>query len=71
MQKTGGSVASFVAGVHTAELARLGPHTTGVGCLYIKDLDAVDHGVLRRIIKASEGFARGGGDDHAHITITD
>jgi len=56
---------------HTADLAQLGPHTTGVSCLYIKDLDAVDHDVLRRMIAASESFARGGGDENAEITITD
>ncbi|MDT0158054.1 hypothetical protein Q9R19_10510 [Microbacterium sp. ARD32] len=27
---------------HADELAALGPHTTGVGCLYIKDLDEID-----------------------------
>jgi hypothetical protein len=56
---------------HAAELAALGPHTTGASCLYIKDLDAVDHAVLRRVIAASEAFARRGGDDYARITITD
>ncbi|WP_243075366.1 DUF1801 domain-containing protein [Microbacterium sp. SS28] len=56
---------------HTDELAQLGPHTTGVSCLYIKDLEAVDHDVLRRVITASEAFARSGGDDYAQITITD
>src|SRR5688572_6484125 len=29
-------------GAHEAELAKLGPHTTGVGCLYIKDLEQID-----------------------------
>lgn len=38
---------------HEAELARLGPHTTGVGCLYIKDLDEVDLDVLKRIVQRS------------------
>lgn len=56
---------------HAAELAQLGPHTTGVSCLYIKDLEAVDHDVLRRVIAASEAFARSGGDAHARITVTD
>jgi hypothetical protein len=40
-------------GAHEAALAQLGPHTTGVGCLYLKDLDAVDLGVLERIIERS------------------
>lgn len=32
------------------ELGRLGPHSTGKGCLYIKDLRAVDEGALRDVI---------------------
>ncbi len=35
------------------ELSRIGPHTTGVGCLYLKNLDDVDHDVLREILSAS------------------
>jgi hypothetical protein len=35
---------------HHDELARLGPHTTGVGCLYLKDLDTVDLDVLAEIV---------------------
>ena len=38
---------------HAAELARLGPHTHGVGCLYVKDLAALDLDVLEAIIAAS------------------
>lgn len=34
-------------------LARLGPHTTGKGCLYVKRLDAVDHDVLAELITRS------------------
>lgn len=34
-------------------LDRLGPHTTGKACLYIKRLDAVDVDVLRELITAS------------------
>ncbi len=32
-------------------LARLGPHTTGKGCLYVKRLDAVDRAVLIEMIQ--------------------
>jgi hypothetical protein len=35
---------------HTEELSRLGPHTTGVGCLYLKDVSAVDLDVLGEIV---------------------
>jgi len=40
-------------GTHAALLERLGPHTTGVGCLYLKDLDAIDLDVLESIVAAS------------------
>ena len=38
-----------------ALLARLGPHTTSVACLYIKRLDQVDMGVLRALCEWSFG----------------
>ncbi|WFN91327.1 DUF1801 domain-containing protein [Gordonia sihwensis] len=31
-------------------LARLGPHSTGKGCLYVKRVDAVDTEVLRELV---------------------
>jgi hypothetical protein len=34
-------------------LGRLGPHSTGKSCLYIKRLDAVDIDVLRQLVAAS------------------
>lgn len=37
-----------------ALLARLGPHTTSVACLYLKRLDQVDMGVLRGLCVASQ-----------------
>lgn len=40
-------------GAHTEQLNRLGPHTTGVGCLYIKDLSAVDIAELEEIIRTA------------------
>lgn len=40
-------------GAHADALAELGPHTSGVGCLYVKDLSACDLGVLRRIVETS------------------
>jgi hypothetical protein len=39
-------------------LARLGPHTTGRACLYLKRLDAVDLDVLRELIAASYAHAK-------------
>lgn len=39
---------------HSAELlSALGPHSTGVGCLYIKDLSQVDLSVLEEIVRRS------------------
>jgi hypothetical protein len=40
-------------GAHAEALQRLGPHTTGVGCLYVKDVGAVDLDVLHDIVAAS------------------
>lgn len=36
-----------------ALLTRLGPHRTGVGCVYIKRLDRIDADVLERLIAAA------------------
>jgi hypothetical protein len=36
-----------------ALLDQLGPHSRGKGCLYIKRLRDVDHGVLKRLVEAS------------------
>ena len=44
-------IADFDA--HAALLARLGKHTTGKACLYIKRLSDVDVGVLRQLIGRS------------------
>lgn len=38
---------------HAESLERLGPHTTGLVCLYLKNLDDVDLGVLEEIVAAS------------------
>lgn len=40
-------------GAHAAQLERLGPHTTGVGCIYLKDLAVVDLDVLGTIVAKS------------------
>lgn len=42
-------------------LGKLGPHTTGVGCLYVKRLSDVDPGVLTELVRRSVDGARGGG----------
>lgn len=40
-------------GAHRDNLEKLGPHTPGVGCLYLKDLSKVDISVLESIIRDS------------------
>ena len=40
-------------GAHTDALSRLGPHSTGVGCLYLKDVSAVDLDVLHDMVATS------------------
>ncbi len=40
-------------GAHAAQLARIGPHTTGVGCLYLKDLSTIDLSVLEEVVRSS------------------
>ena len=40
-------------------LARLGPHKTGKGCLYLKRLDDVDQDVLRELIDRSVRVHKG------------
>lgn len=34
-------------------LAKLGPHSTGKSCLYVKRLAELDHDVLRHMVAAS------------------
>lgn len=55
---------------HAEELARLGPHTTGVGCLYLKDLDQVDLTVLRGILERSLAWVEAGGGEGVQLTVT-
>jgi hypothetical protein len=42
------------------ELARLGPHTLGKSCLYLKDLTRVDVGVLEDMVRRSYETTRRG-----------
>ncbi|UJP09890.1 DUF1801 domain-containing protein [Microbacterium sp. KUDC0406] len=55
---------------HADALTRLGAHTTGVGCLYIKDLEEVDLDVLRDIVTAYLRWGENGGSEGAVITVT-
>lgn len=40
-------------------LKELGPHGSGKGCLYIKDLESIHTGVLKKLIKAAYDFRAG------------
>lgn len=44
---------------HRSALARLGPHKTGKGCLYVKRLDDVDTGALHELIDRSVRVRKG------------
>lgn len=51
---------------YTEQLQKLGPHKTGLVCLYINDLEKIDLGVLKTIITEShQGLTSG---THAHRT---
>ncbi|WP_144793366.1 DUF1801 domain-containing protein [Microbacterium paludicola] len=56
---------------HSADLDALGPHTTGAGCLYLKDLEKVDLAVLRGILERSLAWVEAGGDDRMELTVTE
>ena len=45
---------------HAASLEQLGSHSTGVGCIYMKDLEAVDLKVLEGIVARSYGAMKAG-----------
>ena len=53
---------------HAERLSQLGPHETGVGCLYIKDLEEVDLDVLRDIV--AEDYRRVLADDTEGVRFT-
>jgi hypothetical protein len=57
------------AGAH--DLGALGPHTTGAGCLYLKDLEDVDIDVLRHAIATDYRRVLDGDTGYAVYTVTD
>lgn len=54
---------------HREALADLGPHTSSVACVYIKDLEKVDLEVLRGILTRSLAWAEAGGSDGMQLTV--
>ena len=69
-RKTSSTIYLDDAGAHADALATLGPHTTGAGCLYLKDLEQVDEAVLRGILQATYDATVAGGGPGVEITIT-
>lgn len=55
---------------HGEKLGALGAHASGVGCLYLKDLEDVDLDVLREMIATSYRRVTTGEMEYAQITIT-
>jgi hypothetical protein len=55
---------------HTEDLAKLGPHTSSVSCVYLTDLEKVDLEVLRHILVQSFASVTSGGGEYAAITVT-
>ena len=53
--RKGATVVYLVDGVgrYEEQLKQLGPHTSGVGCLYIKDLEKIDLSILEAIVTES------------------
>ena len=58
------------AGAHGERLARLGPHEIGAGCLYLKDLEAIDAEVLREIVAEDYRRVIDGDTGSATLTVT-
>ncbi|UNK71192.1 DUF1801 domain-containing protein [Microbacterium sp. H1-D42] len=69
-RKTASTIYLESTAEYADDLARLGPHTTGVGCLYIKDLEQVDLEVLRDILTRSLAWSEAGGSEQAELTVT-
>ncbi|MGN8552991.1 UNVERIFIED_CONTAM: DUF1801 domain-containing protein [Microbacterium sp. SLM126] len=57
------------AGAH--DLEALGPHTTGAGCLYLKDLEVIDTDILRGAIATDYQRVLDGDTGDATYTVTD
>ncbi|MGZ0712434.1 DUF1801 domain-containing protein (plasmid) [Coraliomargarita sp. W4R53] len=55
---------------YETELTALGAHKTGVGCLYLKDLEKIDEQVLRGIVERSYAFVLSGDTTHGTLDVT-
>ena len=55
---------------HASALGKLGPHSTGAGCLYLKDLEQVDLETLRTVLQRSLAWVEEGGSEQVQVTVT-
>lgn len=55
---------------HSEALAGIGPHSTGRGCLYLKDLEKVDLDVLRSVLESTLAWTEAGGTEQVKIEVT-
>ncbi len=59
-------------GTHAEALSGLGPHRTGVGCLYFPDLTVVDLDRLREVLTTSyRNILAGASSEYAVLTLVD
>ncbi|MFK4835509.1 DUF1801 domain-containing protein [Microbacterium sp. ZW T2_14] len=58
------------AGAQAERLEALGPHESSVGCLYLKDVEAIDLGVLREILVEEVRRVTAGDTGSAVFTVT-
>lgn len=56
---------------HADALARLGPHTRGKGCVYLKDLERNDLDALRILFQHAYDEVVAGGQGYAEFTVLD
>ncbi|MEV8267834.1 DUF1801 domain-containing protein [Microbacterium sp. NPDC076911] len=55
---------------HAVAMADLGPHTSSVACLYVKDLEKVDESVLRTMLERAYTDVMNGTTSYASLEVT-
>ncbi|MEJ1154078.1 DUF1801 domain-containing protein [Microbacterium marmarense] len=55
---------------HAAAMTDLGPHTSSVACLYVKDLEKVDESVLRGMLMRAYGDVVSGNTSYESLEVT-
>lgn len=69
-RKTSTTVYLLDVEAHREALNALGPHTAGVGCLYVKDLEKVDLGVIEAIVADEWRRITSGEANNENVTFT-